>query len=50
MITFPSSPQLVKGGLVLADPDSGAVQKIIVLQYNPDMAFRSDARALWIPI
>jgi hypothetical protein len=36
MSGFPSSPRLVKGGIVLVDPDSGAVQKIIVLQYNPD--------------
>jgi hypothetical protein len=31
----------VKGGLVLVDPDSGTVQKIIVLQYNPDTLTRS---------
>ena len=30
------SLRLVKGGIVLVDPDSEAVQKIIVLQYNPD--------------
>jgi hypothetical protein len=31
----------VKGGLVLVDPDSGAVQKTIVLQYNPDTLTRT---------
>lgn len=41
MSAFPNSPRLVKGGLVLVDPDSGTVQKIIVLQYNPDTLTRS---------
>ena len=41
MSAFPNSPRLVKGGLVLVDPDSGAVQKIIVLQYNPDTLTRT---------
>ena len=36
MSAFPNSPRLIKGGIVLVDPDSGTVQKIIVLQYNPD--------------
>jgi len=35
MSTFSNARRLIKGGLVLVDPDSGAVQKIIVLQYNP---------------
>jgi len=39
--TFPNSADLVKGGIVLADPDSGAVQKIIVLQYDPDTFTRT---------
>jgi hypothetical protein len=39
--SFPGSPRLVKGGIVLVDPDSGAVQKIIVLQYNPDTLTRT---------
>lgn len=34
------SLRLVKGGIVLVDPDSGLVQKIIVLQYNPDTLTR----------
>ena len=38
---FPGSPRLTKGGIVLVDPDSGVVQKIIVLQYNPDTLTRT---------
>jgi hypothetical protein len=41
MSAFPNSPRLIKGGIVLIDPDSGAVQKIIVLQYNPDTLTRT---------
>jgi hypothetical protein len=41
MSAFPGSPRLVKGGIVLVDPDSGTVQKIIVLQYNPDTLTRT---------
>ena len=41
MSTFPNSPHLLKGGIVLIDPDSGAVQRIITLQYNPDTLTRS---------
>ncbi|PYP84915.1 MAG: hypothetical protein DMG65_21590 [Candidatus Angelobacter sp. Gp1-AA117] len=41
MSTFPGSPHLLKGGIVLIDPDSGAVQRIITLQYNPDTLTRS---------
>jgi len=41
MTTFPNSPRLIKGGIVLIDPDGGAVQRIIVLQYNPDTLSRS---------
>ena len=36
MAIFPNSPRLLKGGLVLNDADTSAVQRIIVLQYNPD--------------
>ncbi len=35
MTTFPGSPRLLKGGLVLVDPATGAVQRVIPLQYNP---------------
>ncbi len=41
MTTFPGSPRLIKGGLVLVDPNSSAVQKIIILQYNPDTLSRT---------
>ena len=41
MTTFPNSPRLIKGGIVLIDPDSGAVRRIIVLQYNPDTLSRT---------
>lgn len=35
MSTLPRSPRLTKGGIVLVDPGSGAVQRVIALQYNP---------------
>jgi hypothetical protein len=41
MTTFPRSPKLLKGGIVLIDPDTSAVQQIIALQYNPDKLSRS---------
>jgi len=41
MSAFPNSPRLIKGGIVLLDPDSGAVQRIIPLQYNPDSLTRT---------
>lgn len=41
MSTFPGSPRLLKGGLVLLNPDNGAVRRIISLQYNPDTLTRS---------
>ena len=41
MSTFPNSPRLIKGGIVLLNPDNGAVQRIITLQYNPDTLTRS---------
>jgi hypothetical protein len=34
-------PRLIKGGLVLVDPDSGNVRKVIALQYNPDTLSRT---------
>jgi hypothetical protein len=37
----PNSPRLVKGGLVLVDPGSGQVQKVIALQYNPEYLKRT---------
>jgi len=41
MTTFPGSPRILKGGLVLIDPSTSAVQRIIVLQYNPDALTRT---------
>lgn len=41
MTNFPGSPKLLKGGLVLVQPDSGVVQRIIVLQYNPETLSRT---------
>lgn len=41
MTTFPGSPRLLKGGIVLLDPTSGAVRRIIALQYNPDSISRT---------
>jgi hypothetical protein len=41
MTTFPNSPRLLKGGLVLIDADTSAVPRIIVLQYNPDTLSRT---------
>lgn len=36
MTGFPRSPKLTRAGLVLVDPDSGAVDRIITLQYAAD--------------
>src|SRR5215470_15895307 len=43
MSAFPGSPRILKGGIVLLDPDSFNVlpNGIIVLQYNPDTLTRS---------
>jgi len=41
MSSFPNSPRLLKGGIVLIDPVSAVVQRIISLQYNPDTLNRS---------
>ncbi len=41
MTTFPGSPKLLRGGVVLIDPDTEAVQRIIALQYNPMTLTRS---------
>jgi hypothetical protein len=39
--SFPGSPRLLKGGIVLLDPSGGTVQQILPLQYNPDTLTRS---------
>jgi hypothetical protein len=41
MTTFPNSPRLLKGGLVLLDPQTGTIRRIIALQYNPDTLTRT---------
>lgn len=41
MSGFPGSPRLLKGGIVLVDAASGAIQRIIPLQYNPDTLTRT---------
>lgn len=41
MSTFPGSPKLLKGGLVLVDPGSGAMRGAIAFQYNPETLSRS---------
>jgi hypothetical protein len=41
MSTFPNAPRLLKGGIVVIDPESGAILRIIALQYNPDTLTRS---------
>ena len=35
MTTFPGSPNVLKGGIVLLDPVTSAVLRVIALQYNP---------------
>ncbi len=37
----PISPKLLKAGLVLLDPGTGAMRHIIALQYNPDTLTRT---------
>jgi hypothetical protein len=39
--SFPGSPQLLKAGLILLDSDSGAIHRIITLQYNPETLTRT---------
>lgn len=41
MTSFPNSPKLIKGGIVLVDPIVATVQRIITLQYNPETLTRS---------
>jgi len=41
MTTFPGSPKLIKGGIVLLNPGTSAVLRIIALQYNSDTLTRS---------
>lgn len=41
MSGFSGSPRVIKGGIVLIDPQSAAVKRIISLQYNPDSLTRT---------
>src|SRR5436305_163631 len=41
MSTFPGSPRTLRGGIVLIDPDTAVVKRVIVLQYNPDSLTRT---------
>jgi hypothetical protein len=41
MSSVPISPRLLKAGLVLIDPRSSAVRRVISLQYNPDTLSRT---------
>jgi hypothetical protein len=41
MTTFPNSPKLIKGGLVLIDADTARVLSVISLQYNSDSLSRT---------
>lgn len=41
MSSFPGSPRLLKGGIVLLDPATGVVLRVIPLQYNPETLSRS---------
>ncbi len=41
MSAFPNSPRLLKGGIVLLDPNTSAVLRVIALQYNPDTLSRT---------
>ena len=38
---MPLTPRLLKGGIVLIDPATAQVQRIIALQYNPDSLSRT---------
>jgi len=41
MSSFPGSPPVVKGGIVLLDPVTAVVVRFIALQYNPDTLTRT---------
>jgi hypothetical protein len=41
MTTFPGSPKILKGGIVLLDPETSAVKRVIALQYNPETLTRT---------
>lgn len=39
-MSAPLSPRLLRGGLIVVDPDTGQVDRVITLQYNPDSVSR----------
>jgi hypothetical protein len=41
MATSPDSPRILKGGIALIDNQTGRVDHIIALQYNPETLTRS---------
>ena len=41
MSTFPNSPRLLKGGIVVLNAATSTVERVITLQYNPDTLSRS---------
>lgn len=41
MTGFPGSPLLIRGGIVLIDPGTSQVLRIITMQYNPDNLSRT---------
>ena len=41
MSTFPGSPKLLKGGLIVLTPSGTRARRVISLQYNPDTLTRS---------
>lgn len=41
MTTFSGSPKLLKGGLVIVNPETAAVRGVIAFQYNPETITRS---------
>jgi hypothetical protein len=41
LTTFPGSPRIIKGGIVLINPDSSSIERIIIFQYNPETLTRT---------
>ena len=41
MTATPDSPRLLKGGIVLLDASTGAITRVIALQYNPETVTRT---------
>ena len=41
MLSYPNMPRIKKAGLVLLDPSTGNVERIIALQYNPGTLTRT---------